>query len=142
MIAKGILNRRELGLQPYIIRVLGKNDVPQILDLQDTVLGSMKNKNFCVFLSPEEHYEIMDGNGESIGVFVEGRLGAVCSILFPGHRKDNMARELDFSDEELPLVAQLELSMVHPDLQGNNLQVKLAQLLPKFGAPVIVYIIW
>lgn len=132
MIEKGkIINRRDLQFYPYIIRVLNCDDLPQVMDLQNFIISAMKNKSFCVSLTPEEHYEIMNGNGESIGLFVQGKLCAVCSILFPGHREDNMARQLDFSVQELKHVAQLELSMVHPDLRGNSLQNKLADMLAR-----------
>jgi len=132
MIEKGqIVNRRDLHLYPYILRVLNSNDIPQIMDLQNLVIGLLKNRSFCVTLTPDEHYEIINGNGESIGLFVQDKLCAVCSILFPGHREDNMARELDFNNQELLHVAQLELSMVHPDLRGNNLQKKMADMLAR-----------
>jgi len=132
MIEKGkIKNQRDLQYYPYTIRVLDSNDISQVIDLQRVVTGLMKNKSFCVSLSPEEHHKIMNGDGESIGLFVQDKLCAICSILLPGHREDNMGRELNFSDEELLCVAQLELSMVHPELRGNNLQKKMADMLAR-----------
>lgn len=132
MIEKGeIIKRRDLQLYPYIIRVLDRDDMPQVIGLQNFVINLMENKSFCVSLTPEEHYEIMDGNGESIGLFVQGKLCAVCSILFPGRREDNMARQLGFDDQELTHVAQLELSLVHPDWRGNNLQKRMAGMLAR-----------
>jgi len=130
VIEKGqIISRRDLQFYPYIIRVLNSDDIPQIMDLQNFVISSMENKSFCVPLTLEENYQIINGNGESIGLFVQGKLCAVCSILFPGFREDNMARELDFNNQELLHVAQLELSVVHPDFRGNILQNKLADML-------------
>ncbi|GAB6181628.1 hypothetical protein JCM14036_29470 [Desulfotomaculum defluvii] len=130
MIEQGeIMNHRDLRFHSFVIRILDINDIPQVMALQDFVLGLLKNRSFCVPLSPEEHYQIMSGNGETLGLFIGEKLYAVCSILFPGHRVDNMARQLDFSEEELFRVAQLELSIVHPDLRGNNLQKKMAEKL-------------
>ncbi|MEG6520674.1 hypothetical protein [Desulfotomaculum sp. 1211_IL3151] len=132
MIEQGkIINQRDLQVNPCVIRMLDTNDLPQLMALQDFVLSLMKSRSFCVPLSPEEHYQIMSGSGESIGLFIGDRLYAVCSILFPGHREDNMARQLNFNDEELLGVAQLELSMVHPDLRGNNLQKRMADILAR-----------
>ncbi len=132
MMEKGkILNQHDLQLCPYVIRGLDTNDIPQILQLQDFVLSSMKNRSFCVPLSQAEHFEIMCGHGESIGLFLQGKLYAICSILFPGQSEDNMARQLNFSNEELSGVAQLELSLVHPHLRGNNLQNKMANMLAR-----------
>lgn len=132
IIEKGeILNRRDLQSYFYIIRALDKNDIPQIIELQNFVLNLMKNKSFCVPLSSEEHLDIISGNGECIGLFIKDKLYAVCAILFPGCREDNMARELGFSEKKLLQVAQLELSLVHPDLRGNNLQNKMADILAR-----------
>lgn len=132
MIEQGkLINQLELQVNSFMIRMLNTNDIPQVMILQNFVLGLMKNRSFCVPLSPEEHFQIMSGNGESIGLFIGDRLYAVCSILFPGHREDNMARQLDFADGELLRVAQLELSMVHPDLRGNDLQKRMAEILAR-----------
>ncbi len=132
MIEKGrIKNRWDSQIYPYIIRELNNDDILQIMDLQNFILSLMKDKRFCVPLSPVEHRQILGDDGETIGLFIQDKLYAVCSILSPGYREDNMARQLNFSDEELPHVAQLELSLVHPDLRGNNLQYKLADMLAR-----------
>ncbi|MCF8011130.1 MAG: hypothetical protein K9L17_06635 [Clostridiales bacterium] len=132
MIEKGkIINQQDLKIYSYIIRVLDVNDIPGVIDLQDYIMSLMKNKSFCVILSSEEHYEIMSVSGETIGLFIGDKLYAVCSILFPGYREDNMARKLNFSSEELLQVAQLELSMVHPNFRGNDLQRRMADMLAR-----------
>ncbi|WP_153725341.1 hypothetical protein [Heliorestis convoluta] len=133
------MNQQDQQWYPYIIRLLAKDDLPQILGLQDFILSFLDNKSYFVPLSREEHIDIIIGNGESIGLFIGDKLYAVCSILFPGLREVNMARELDFNDEELLQVAQLELSMVHPDLRGNNLQSRLAQMLAQRAENAMQY---
>ena len=64
-----------------------------------------------------------------MGLFIQDQLYAVCSLLFDVPYENNMARELGFGEAELALVAQLELSLVDPDLRGHKLQHKLAGIL-------------
>ncbi|MDD2422375.1 MAG: hypothetical protein PHC60_02085 [Heliobacteriaceae bacterium] len=122
---------RDAKQYPYIIRLLDRTDVAALMHLQSCVLDTLEHKSFCVPLSLAEHHVILDGNGESLGLFIHNRLYAACSILFPGYREDNMARELNFGDEALPQVAQLELSLVHPDFRGNKLQERMAGMLAR-----------
>jgi len=110
---------------------LDENDLEQIVQLQNSVLGKLKQKELCVPIPKEEMLEILTGNGESVGFFVGDKLCAVCSLLFPVSYENNMALELNFSDEELRLVAQFELSLVDLDFRGCNLQLKLADILAR-----------
>ncbi|KUG02619.1 protein clustered with n-succinyl arginine/lysine racemase [hydrocarbon metagenome] len=121
--------RSDLKLQPFIIRVLGINDLMAVLQLQSNVMAAMDKKELYVPIPEHELQFILEGHGESLGLFIHDELYAACSLLFDVDYENNMARELDFSDEELSLVAQLELSLVHLDLRGNKLQHKLAGIL-------------
>lgn len=132
LIKKGyITNRLDLKQYSYILRVLDSADLAAVMDLQNSVLGAMEEVSSCVPLSMEEHHLILQGDGEAIGLFIHNKLYAACSILFPGIRRDNMARELNFNHEELQYVAQLELSLVHPHYRGNKLQHRLASILAR-----------
>ncbi len=124
-----IQNQDDYKLYPYELRRLDKDDLPQIMALQAKVISGMDRNDYCVPLSEDEHLKILDGCGESVGVFIEERLVALCGILFPGESENNMAYELNFSPEKLHSVAQLEISLVHPGFQGNDLQQKMAGLL-------------
>ncbi|MTI81345.1 MAG: hypothetical protein FH758_10775 [Firmicutes bacterium] len=123
--------RSDFKQYPYIIRLLKKSDLTAVLQLQSNVLAKVKKKDCCVPLAAEELLLMLNGSGESIGLFVENQLYAKCSLLYPVGYENNMARELDFSDEELKLVSQLELSLVHSDLRGHKLQQKLAGILAR-----------
>ena len=124
-----IKNQDDDKFYSYELRRLSEADLPQIMELQAKVISAMDRNDYCVPLSKDEHLEILDGRGESVGVFIGERLVALCGILFPGNCENNMALELNFSTEELPAVAQLEISLVHPGFQGNDLQQKMAGLL-------------
>jgi hypothetical protein len=121
-----IILQSDLKQCPYIIRLLNKNDLTAVIQLQNNVLAAVNNKDCCVPLLAEELLLMLEGSGESVGLFIGDRLYAECSLLFPVGYENNMARELNFSDEDLKLVAQLELSLVHFDLRGYKLQQKLA----------------
>lgn len=113
----------------YTIRLLDEDDLPAVMQLQRDVLSAVKNKECCVPLRAEELLLMLGDSGESVGLFIEDKIYAECSLLFPGSCGNNMARELNFSNEELALVSQLELALVHWHLRGYKLQQKLASLL-------------
>ena len=124
-----IKNQDDDNFYPYELRLLSEADLPQIMALQEKVISSMDRNDYCVPLSEKEHLEMLDGRGEAVGVFIGARLVALCGILFPGDSENNMAYELNFSPEKLHSVAQLEISLVHPGFQGNDLQQKMAGFL-------------
>ena len=119
----------EERLCPYIIRVLDPGDVKRVMQLQDRVIGDLARKEYYVPIPETELRFILEGGGESLGLFIRDRLYAACSLLFDVDYEQNMARELGFNDEELAQVAQFELSLVDPDLRGHKLQCKLAGIL-------------
>lgn len=119
----------EQEMRPYIIRVLGSGDLQEVMGLQDHVIGSLEKKETYMPIPEDELQFILEGGGESVGLFIQERLYAACSLLFNVDYEHNMARELGFGDKELSRVAQLELSLVDPDLRGHKLQCKLAGIL-------------
>ncbi len=119
----------DLKQQPYSIRVLDTSDLMAVMRLQNNVIAAMEKKELYVPIPEDELQFMLEGHGESLGVFINNELYAACSILFDVDYENNMARELNFSDEELSLVAQLELSLVDIELRGLKLQHKLAGIL-------------
>lgn len=119
----------EQGVRPYIIRVLGCADLPEVMRLQDQVTGALEKKETYMPIPEGELRFILNGGGESVGLFSGERLYAACSLLLEVDDEHNMARELGFGEEELSRVAQLELSLVDPELRGHHLQCKLAGIL-------------
>lgn len=124
-----IRNQEDHKFYLYELRILEKADLPKIMILQEQVIAAMVRNDYCVPLTAVEYLELLSCNGEALGLFIGKRLVAVCGILFPGDKENNMARELNFSTEKLLTVAQLEIALVHPSFQGNCLQQKMALLL-------------
>lgn len=121
--------KSDLKERPYILRVLDKNDITAVMALQSNLIAVMENQELYVPISEEEMLLLLEGDGEALGLFIEDKMYAACSLLFKVEYENNMARELDFSDEELARVAQLELSLVDLDLRGHKLQYKMAGIL-------------
>ncbi|QGT99849.1 hypothetical protein SYNTR_1256 [Candidatus Syntrophocurvum alkaliphilum] len=119
----------DLRNNSYIIRVLNEDDFAAIMQLQDTVIESLKNKEYYMPITIEELENGLIEKGETIGLFINDELYAACSILNEIDYEENMGLELNFSNEDLTLVAQLHFSLVHNALRGHNLQQKLATIL-------------
>jgi hypothetical protein len=113
----------------YVLRVLDEEDVAAILQLQNDLIAVMPRKDLYVPISEEELLYLFAGNGEALGLFIDNKMRAACSLLFNVTYENNMARELNFSEEELSRVAQLELSLVDLDLRGHRLQHRMASIL-------------
>lgn len=126
-----IVLNSELKEYHYILRVLDRKDIPALLQLQSNLIALIKQKDLYVPLVEKELLALLEGNGEALGFFIDNKMLAACSLLFRVDYENNMARELDFTDEELSRVAQLELSLVDPNLRGHKLQCKMAGILAK-----------
>ncbi len=113
----------------YILRVLDKSDLPAVMQLQSDLIAVMEKKELYVPISEEEMLLLLEGDGEALGLFIDNKMYAACSLLFNVAYENNMARELNFSEEELARVAQLELSLVDLELRGHKLQYKMAGIL-------------
>lgn len=111
------------------IKRIGLEYLNEVLDLQRTVTDSMINGAYCLPSSTKDWKRMLQDEGYVLGAFVENRLIAYRALLFPGKNADNLGRHLDFSEEKLDKVFHLELAHVHPDFQGNRLQITMTQLL-------------
>lgn len=121
--------KSDTSRHPYVLRVLDKSDVPELMQLQSDLIAAMEKKDLYVPISEEEMLLLLKGDGEALGLFINKKMYAACSLLWRVEDKNNMARELNFSAEELTRVAQLELSLVDLDLRGHRLQYKMATIL-------------
>ena len=133
--AREVIEQGQIALQsdlhkhPYVLKVLDKDDLPAVMRLQHNLVTSMEQKELYVPISEAEMLYLLEGSGEALGLFIENKMYAACSLLHKVDYENNMARELDFSEEELNRVAQLELSLVDLDLRGYKLQYKMASIL-------------
>lgn len=123
---EGVLGKTN---EPYIVRLLGKEHVRQILDLQETVVEELPEKSTLQPLSEEEFIYILKGNGLMIGAFTERGLIAFRALLIPPIDDEHLGLDIGLSEDELPKVIYQEISNVHPAYRGNRLQQTLAHLI-------------
>ncbi|MEI6157058.1 MAG: hypothetical protein WCP87_01675 [Atribacterota bacterium] len=123
-----ILNRGEGKYYPGYIEFLNELSLPQVLDLQERVVGTMTDPDMLESLSPQEFLTILQGGGVAAGMLVGDQLVAFLATLFPGKRKENLGHDIDLPEEALPLVVHFESSFVHPNYVGNNLQIRLSEI--------------
>lgn len=121
--------KSDLQEHSYVLRVLNINDMMAVMRLQSDLIAVMGRKELYVPISEEEMRLLLEGDGEALGLFIDNKMYAACSLLFKVGYGNNMARELNFSEEEFDRVAQLELSLVDSDLRGHKLQYKMAGIL-------------
>lgn len=76
-----------------------------------------------IFIPPTESYlhTILSGYGKIVGVYHEGVLIAFASLVFPGRGNHNLGRLLNFQENELTKVLQLEHSFVVPKYRGQGI---------------------
>lgn len=126
----GILKNRKDGKgYSYSMRRLGIEDMDVVLALQSLVTDSMPDLSYCLPSSVPDWSRMLTEEGYVLGVFVDSKLIAYRAILFPAHNLDNLGRHLHFKEDQLSKVFHLELAHVHPDFQGNHLQMTMTHQL-------------
>lgn len=113
---------------PFVISTLTVSDLPQIKELQQSVIEALPDPNILQPLSDEELLNILGGNGLMIGAFVEEKLIAFRALLKPNENEDEHLG-LDIAATDLSRVLYQEISNVHPDFRGNGLQKTLANII-------------
>ena len=113
--------------QAYIVRRLSDSDIPSVLRLQQMVVTHLADPGRLAPLSEEEYYYITGGKGILIGVFVEGELIAFRGLVEPEITDEHLGLDAGLPEQELEFVMYQEISNVHPDWRGLNLQQRMAQ---------------
>jgi RimJ/RimL family protein N-acetyltransferase len=107
------------------IRLLTEDDLPSIINLQQTIVNNLSDANIFEPSSEKLFYECISMFGQILGIFVEKQLISYCIIYFPRCHQDNLGYELNLPPEELNQVAHLESAIVHPDYRGNSLMLRM-----------------
>lgn len=127
IIATGKLSSKE---QPFYVRFLNKQDIFEILHLQNTVRQSLEVADFLQPLTLQEYEHILNGNGSMIGVFVDNRLIAFRAMLIPEvHDPEHLGIDLGLNKLQRQKMLYSEISNVHPNFRGNRLQTYMGKLL-------------
>ena len=109
---------------PFEIRYLEKCDLPQIMSLQDVILGRLSRKDLLEPFSREFMASHIGANGFIIGTFVRDELIAFRNVYFPDvkDREWNLGYDIGLkTPEDLRQVANLQMICVHPAYRGNSL---------------------
>jgi hypothetical protein len=123
---EGVLEKTD---ELYTVRMMGREHLRQILDLQETVVEELNDKSSLQPLSQEEFIYILEGNGLMIGAFTGSGLIAFRALLIPPMDDEHLGLDIGLATEELSQVIYQEISMVHPVYRGNRLQQTLAHLI-------------
>ncbi|MFJ7972683.1 GNAT family N-acetyltransferase [Psychrobacillus sp. NPDC096389] len=117
----------KLGEKEYVVRVLEKDSVEDVLRLQDLVLETLINNDF---LSPvtKEEYEDFVAKSLMVGVFVENKLVAFRALAIPEIDEHHLGYDIGLQTEQLDQVVYQEITNVHPDYRGFGLQKKLGAI--------------
>jgi len=126
-IDSGTLRRTIVVDEEYDMVVLDKENIDEIMVLQNEVVSQLKNPDTFAMDSREFILnEVLDKNkGRAIGVYANNRLIAFRTVSFPGKSPSNMGAELGLPEDELDHVVHLEATVVHPEYRGNRLQAKM-----------------
>lgn len=109
-------------------RTLTINDLEVIEVLQQQVCAALADPNILQPLSREELLNILGGNGVMIGVFDDTCCIAFRALLKPAANEDEHLGE-DVGASDLSRVLYQEISNVHPEYRGQNLQKRMAQFI-------------
>lgn len=115
---------------PYKVYVLSKNELPEVLSLQDVVYEALPNKEILQPLSEEEFSYIVSGHGLLIGAYVNEKLIAFRAVVVPKIDEEHLGYDLGLTEEsDLKRIMYQEISNVHPDYRGYGLQKTLAKVI-------------
>jgi hypothetical protein len=115
--------------QPIQVRKLTPDQLPEILSLQEEVIGALEVKERLQPLTEDEFRFILDGNGEMIGVYADGKMIAWRAMLVPDNDHEGLGRDVGVPDEEIGKVIYQEISAVSPEWRGFSLQTFMGSVL-------------
>lgn len=126
ILSKGHLlkNKNEsMVLEDYSMKLLSKDRLREVLELEHKVYEGLPNKDILFFDSYEEMLGDMEQGAKIIGVLnSKEELIGYRYIGFPGKDKRNMGYDIKLPDSQLDKVVHLETTVVDPIYRGNSLQ--------------------
>lgn len=112
------------------VKACTKDDLGELLELQQEVIASLTTDSFLQPLSEEEFLNIITGNGLMIGAFHSGELIAFRALLIPkADEEDHLGKDAGIAEEEWAQVIYSEVSNVKPSFRGNGLQKLLGKII-------------
>ena len=112
----------------FTYKSLTLEDLSQIEQLQQLVVKQLADSTILQPLSQEELINILTGNGEMLGAYVDDVLVACRALLRPEVDEEEHLG-VDAKATDLSRVIYQEVSFVNPSYRGHGLQKKLGQRL-------------
>jgi len=100
------------------------DDLDTVLQLQDTIMNALPDKDIYAPFTVEETIDQLE-NDYCYLAFAENGDVAGFSVLIPNNREDqsyNYGRYFDYDEEHLSRTASMDLTMVVPEYRGHGLQ--------------------
>ena len=111
------------------LALLTEEHLPEVLALQERIIGVLEQPEFLQPLTHEEFVYILSGNGMLAGAFVDDRFIAFRAMLDPGEDEEHLGSDAGVSQNKLSSVLYSEISGVDPDFRGHGLQTTLGKWL-------------
>lgn len=120
----------------YYMQVITTDKLEDVVALQRYVYDLLPNKQVLYMDTYEEIFDDMQHGAKIIGVYNNAKdLIAYRHFGFPGRSPKNLGNDINLPEKELPKVAHLETTVVHPEYRGNSLQsLTLQQAIPLIKA--------
>lgn len=113
-------------MSEFQFMILSQEDMEEIEALQEQVIASLNDSSVLQPLSNEEFAAILNDKGIMLGAYKENQLVA-CRALLQPDVNDPEHLGIDAGAEDLSRVLYQEISFVHPQYRGFNLQKELGQ---------------
>lgn len=110
----------------FIIRKAQLSDIPGLMRVMEETVGTMVHPDW--FVSDGEAHMAAQINGEGFVLLAQALDGIIAGFFqacFPGFSEDNLGRDADLREAELPKVAHMDSVAVLPAYRGHKLQAKL-----------------
>lgn len=117
-------------MNDFIIKQADAGDYQVFADMIGAVWEAMPNKEWFVADDADYTYGVLaEGKGIGFKAIDEdtGRIAGVFIAAKPGAGEENLGRDIDLPEEELPLVAHMESVAILPPYRGHRLQYRLMQ---------------
>lgn len=102
--------------------------IQDVMDLQEIIMNSLTDPTLFYPDTFEFYKKEAESEGKLIGVYHEGALAAYSLLSVPGDDESNLGYDLGIPAEELPKVAHMEMTVVHPVFRGEHFQKQFTEI--------------
>jgi len=117
---------------PYVVRLLGADDVDRLMELHEEIIASLPDP-LILYRRDACFFRECVTEGCVAGALDGERLFAYAALFVPGLARTNYGRDLGLEGDELMAVGHLAGSAVAPPYRGNRLQRELVALRNRYA---------